>query len=57
LRRSGGQPFAALGAAARNDLPAFLGRHAFSEAVPAFADDFARLIGTLHGCVFRDEFG
>jgi hypothetical protein len=46
-----------MGAAARDDLPAILGRHALSEAVPAFTDDFARLIGALHGCVFRDNCG
>jgi hypothetical protein len=38
-----------MGAAARQHLTPFFGRHAFAETMPAFADDFARLIGALHG--------
>jgi hypothetical protein len=38
-----------MGAAARQNLAAFFGRHAMPEAMPAFADDFARLVGALHG--------
>jgi hypothetical protein len=38
-----------MGAAARQHLAAFFGRHAMPEAMPALADDFARLIGALHG--------
>src|SRR5256885_1241439 len=45
---SGRKPLAPVGAAARQDLAAFFRGHAVAEAVPALADDFARLIGALH---------
>jgi len=35
-------------AAAGDDLTSLLGGHAVPEAMPALADDFARLIGALH---------
>jgi hypothetical protein len=38
-----------MGAPAGDDLTALFGRHALAETMPALADDFARLIGALHG--------
>jgi hypothetical protein len=46
--RSGGEPLAATIAACCNDITATLGSHARAEAVPTLADEFGRLIGTLH---------
>ena len=46
--RSGGQPLAAAVAAGGDDAAATLGGHAGTETVPALADEFGRLIGTLH---------
>jgi len=47
-RLSGRQPLAALGAAAREHFLAAFGGHARAEAVAAFADQFAGLIGSFH---------
>jgi len=46
--RSGAEPLAAAVAASRDDAAATLGGHAGTEAVPTFADEFGRLVGTLH---------
>ncbi len=48
LSRSGAEPLAATVAAGGNDGAAALGSHAGAEAVPALADEFGWLIGTLH---------
>src|SRR5258708_33326333 len=68
--RSGRQPLAAMGAAARDHQAAILGGHALAEAVAALADELARLIGALHDnlrkicpigpkgpCFYRAAFG
>lgn len=47
--RSGRQTFAALGAAARQNLDATSRFHALAEAMAALAHKFARLIRALHG--------
>ena len=44
-----GEPLAALRPARGDDLAAALGGHAGAKAVPALADELARLIGPLHG--------
>jgi hypothetical protein len=46
--RSGGQTLAATVAAGGDDAAPTLGGHARAETVPALADEFGRLIGTLH---------
>jgi hypothetical protein len=46
--RSGAEPLAAAIAAGCDDAATTLGGHAGTEAVPAFADEFGRLVGTLH---------
>ena len=46
LRR---EALAAMGAASSDDLAATLGRHAGTEAMPALANELARLIRPLHG--------
>jgi hypothetical protein len=46
--RSGAEPLAATIAASCDDAATTLGGHAGTEAVPAFADEFGRLVGTLH---------
>jgi hypothetical protein len=46
--RSGGKPLTAAVAAGGNDTATTLGGHAGTEAVPTLADEFGRLIGTLH---------
>src|SRR5205814_8119897 len=46
--RLGAGPLAAAIAASCDDTAATLGGHAGTEAVPAFADEFGRLVGTLH---------
>ena len=45
---SGGEPLAAAVAAGCDDAAAALGGHAGTETVPALADEFGGLIGTLH---------
>src|SRR3569623_1359047 len=57
LGRSGGEFLAAMGAAAGQDLAATRSRHTRTEAVAALAHDFARLIGALHGVLWRKERG
>ncbi|KQU80179.1 hypothetical protein ASD12_11145 [Mesorhizobium sp. Root102] len=46
--RSGAEPFATAVAASRDDAATTLGGHAGTKAVPTFADEFRRLVGTLH---------
>ena len=46
---SGAEPLASARAPRGNDPAPAFGRHAGAEAVPALADELARLIGTLHG--------
>src|SRR5918995_1905027 len=46
--RSGRQPLPAAVATGCDDAAAALGGHARAEAVPALADEFGWLIGTLH---------
>jgi hypothetical protein len=46
--RSGAEPLAAAVAASCDDAATTLGGHASTETVPAFADEFGRLVGTLH---------
>jgi hypothetical protein len=46
--RSGAQPLAAAVAAGCDDAATTLGGHASTETVPALADEFGRLVGTLH---------
>ena len=46
--RSGGEALAATVAARRDDVAPTLGGHARAKTVPALADEFGRLIGTLH---------
>jgi hypothetical protein len=46
--RSGGQPLATAVAAGGYDTATTLGGHAGTKAVPTLADEFGRLIGTLH---------
>jgi len=46
--RSGAEPLAAAIAAGGNDATATLGGHAGTETMPALADEFRRLVGTLH---------
>jgi hypothetical protein len=41
----------------RQYLTALFGRHALPEAVAALADEFARLIGALHGRALRKWAG
>jgi len=45
---SGGKPLAATIAASGDHTATTLGGHASTETVPALADEFGRLIGTLH---------
>ena len=45
---SGGEPLAATVAAGGNDTATTLGSHAGTKAMPTLADEFGRLIGTLH---------
>jgi hypothetical protein len=40
-----------MGTAARQNLAALLGRHAFAKAVTALANETARLIGALHDMI------
>src|SRR5262245_11759220 len=49
----GAQLLAALGAAARENLTAILGRHAGAETVKAFAHKAAGLISPFHGTLTR----
>lgn len=44
----GAETLAATVAASGDDATASLGGHACTEAVPALADEFGRLVGTLH---------
>jgi hypothetical protein len=44
-----------MGTAAGQNLAAAGGGHARAEAVTAFAHDFARLIGALHGAFLNGE--
>ena len=53
--RLGRQPLAALGAAARDDLLAVLGRHAQPVAVPAFTHEPRWLIVPLHEAMTSDR--
>lgn len=46
--RSGGEALAATAAACCDDIAAALGGHARAETMPALADEFGWLIGTLH---------
>ena len=50
VRASGGQLFAALGAAVGQHLATADGLHAGAKSVPALADQLGRLIGALHDC-------
>lgn len=53
LKGSGRKPLAALGAAARQDLEAAGGLQSRAEAVAAFADELAGLIGAFHWSELR----
>jgi hypothetical protein len=53
----GGEPLAALRAATGNDAAAALGRHAGAKAVPALANEPARLIGAFHWKNLRWRLG
>jgi hypothetical protein len=46
--RSGGEPLATAVAAGGDNVATTLGSHAGTETVTALADEFGRLVGTLH---------
>jgi hypothetical protein len=46
--RSGAEPLATAVAAGCDDATTTLGGHAGTKTVPTFADEFGRLVGTLH---------
>lgn len=52
-RLSGAEPLAPAGATGRQHFATALGRHAGAEAMPAFAHQFARLVGPFHGIDLR----